>query len=174
MSRRGFHNDYYSAFVQDEFKVTPKLSLSYGVRFEVPLPLSEQYDRLSALDLNLPNSKAGGRPGALAFAGTGPGHTGKKRFADTHYDWSPRIGLAYQINEKTVLRAGYGIFHSQTNGNAADGYIVGAVGTGYQYQPFSQSPDNGVHPSFLLDNGCLLYTSPSPRDGLLSRMPSSA
>jgi len=153
MSRRGFHNDYYSAFVQDEFKVTPKLSLSYGVRFEVPLPLSEQYDRLSALDLNLPNSAAGGRPGALAFAGTGPGHTGKKRFADTHYDWSPRIGLAYQINEKTVLRAGYGIFHSQTNGNAADGYIVGAVGTGYQYQPFSQSPDNGVHPSFLLDNG---------------------
>jgi len=153
MSRRGFHNDYYSAFVQDDFKITPRLSMSYGVRFEVPLPLSEQYDRLSALDLSLPNPGAGGRPGALAFAGFGPGHTGKKRFADTHYDWSPRIGLAYQVNEKTVVRAGYGIFHSQTNGNAADGYIVGAVGTGYQYQPFSQSPDNGVHPAFLLDNG---------------------
>ncbi|PYV85928.1 MAG: hypothetical protein DMG05_21555, partial [Acidobacteria bacterium] len=112
MSRRGFHNDYYSAFVQDEFKITPKLTLSYGVRFEVPMPLSEQYDRLSALDPNLPNPGAGGRPGALAFAGSGPGHTGKKRFADTHYDWSPRFGVAYQVNEKTVLRAGYGIFHS--------------------------------------------------------------
>jgi hypothetical protein len=153
MSRRGFHNDYYSGFVQDEFKIIPKLTLSYGVRYEVPLPLSEQYDRLSALDPNLPNPGAGGRLGALAFAGTGPGHTGKKRFAETRHDWSPRIGLAYQVNEKTVLRAGYGIFHSMTNGNAADGNIVGAVGQGYQYQPFSQSPDNGVHPAFLLDNG---------------------
>src|SRR5439155_13988715 len=124
-----------------------------GVRFEVPMPLSEQYARLSALDPNLPNPGAGGRPGALAFAGSGPGHTGKKRFADTHYDWSPRFGVAYQVNEKTVLRAGYGIFHSQTNGNAADGYIVGSVGQGYQYQPFLQSSDNGLHPAFFLDDG---------------------
>jgi hypothetical protein len=153
MSRRGFDNDYYSGFAQDEFKVTPKLTLSYGIRFEVPLPLSEAHDRLSALDLHLPNPGAGGRPGALAFAGTGPGRTGKRRFADTHYDWSPRFGVAFQLNEKTVLRAGFGIFHTQTNGNAADGYIVGSVGQGYQYQPFLQSSDNGLHPAFFLDNG---------------------
>ena len=153
MAVRGFRNGYFSGFAQDEFKISPKLTLSYGARFEAPIPVAEAHDRLSAMDLHVPNSGAGGRPGALVFAGTGEGRTGKRRFADTHYDWSPRVGLAYQINDKTVVRFGYGIFHTQTNGNAADGYLVGAVGQGFQYQPFSQSLDNGLHPAFFLDDG---------------------
>jgi hypothetical protein len=153
IANRGFRNGYYGAFVQDDYKLTPKLTISYGLRFEVPVPVAEAHDRLSALDIHRPNPGAGGLPGALIFAGEGPGRTGKRRFVEIHKEWSPRFGIAYQLNDKTVIRTGFGIFHTQTNGNTADGNLVGRLGAGYQYQPFFGTLDNGVTPAFLLDNG---------------------
>ena len=150
---RGMRNGYYAAYIQDSFKVTPKLTMNIGVRFEVPVPLAESYDRLSSLDFNLANPAAGGIPGALAFAGSGSGRTGSRRFAKTEMDVAPRLGLAYQLNEKTVLRAGYGIYYSQTNGNAADGNVVGAVGSGHFFVFFDETPDAGLTGAFDLDRG---------------------
>ena len=150
---RGFRNGYWAGFVQDEIKLTPKLTMNIGIRIESPLPVAEQYDRLSALDQDKPNPGAGNLPGALAFAGTGPGRTGERRFAPIPIDWAPRLGFAYQLNEKTVIRTGFGTYFTQTNGNAADGNLVGAVGSGFNYVFYTETTDNGTTPPFILDEG---------------------
>lgn len=150
---RGFRNAYYGAFFQDEVKLTPKLTMNAGFRVEVPIPVHESYDRLSALDLKLPNPGAGGIPGALAFAGTGSGRTGSRYFTEVQTDIAPRLGLAYQLSEKMIIRAGFGINFSQTNGNAADGNLVGSLGSGFNYVFFKETTDNGLTPAFPLDSG---------------------
>lgn len=150
---RGFRNAYYGAFFQDEVKLTPKLTMNAGFRVEVPIPVHETYDRLSALDLSKPNPAAGGIRGALAFAGTGAGRTGSRYFTDVQKDIAPRLGLAYQLSDKMVLRAGFGINFSQTNGNAADGNLVGSLGSGFNFIFFKETTDNGLTPAFPLDQG---------------------
>jgi hypothetical protein len=102
-----------SVYFQDNWRVTSKLTLNLGVRYEVPIgwhvPGGNGY---SHVDINVPNPGAGGRPGALVFSGTGPGRTGVKRFYPT--DWSnfgPRLGFAYQITPRTVFRGGYAIYY---------------------------------------------------------------
>ena len=106
---------YYdtSVYFHDNWKMTSRLTLNLGVRYEVPIgwhiPDGNGY---SHVDINVPNPAAGGRPGALVFSGTGPGRTGVKRFYPT--DWSnfgPRLGFAYQITSKTVFRGGWAIYY---------------------------------------------------------------
>ena len=150
---RGFRNGYYGTFFQDDYKITSKLTMNAGFRVEVPIPVHEQYDRLSALNLKLPNPGAGGIPGVLTFAGDGSGRTGSPYFADVQVDIAPRLGFAYQFNEKTVFRTGFGINFSQTNGNASDGNLVGSLGSGFNYIFFKETTDNGLTPAFPLDTG---------------------
>src|SRR5437879_445136 len=60
---------YFGAFAQDDFKVSPKLTLNLGVRWEVQNPFSDVLDRFSYMDPTIPNPGAGNRPGAYTFAG---------------------------------------------------------------------------------------------------------
>src|SRR5262249_52738445 len=106
----------FALFLQDDFKVTSRLVLNLGVRWDYqPLPV-EQYNRLSNWNPNLIDP-AWGFPGALEFASAD-----RRTFAPNHYlDFSPRIGFAYQLAAKTVLRGGYGIFYLARNGNGYSG-----------------------------------------------------
>ncbi len=149
----GLRTSYQALFVQDKFQITPKLTIDYGVRVERPTPLLEDYDRLSSLDLNTPNPGAGGRLGALVFAGKGQGRTGKRRFANVPIEVSPRIGLAYALNSKTLVRTGYGIFRALSNANAIAGTIEGSFLQGYQFNQFLTTGNNGITPAFILDQG---------------------
>src|SRR5207245_8908046 len=66
---------------------------------------------------------------------------------NTYYrDFSPRIGLAYSLNDKTVIRAGYGIFYAQGNGNRVDGT---PTVQGYNGTVGRTSPDAGITPGFV-------------------------
>jgi hypothetical protein len=83
------------------------------MRYEVPIgwhvPGGNGY---SMVDIKVPNPAAGGLPGALVFSGTGPGRTGQKRFYPTDYsNIGPRLGAAYQLGPKTVLRGGWSIYY---------------------------------------------------------------
>ena len=102
----------FSLYGQDSYKFNSRLSLNYGLRYDLDLPATEAFNRFSAVDPTLPNPGAGNILGAYTYFGTGAGRNGRKRPQDTyHKAFGPRVGFAYSINSKTVLRGGYGIFY---------------------------------------------------------------
>jgi len=101
-------------FAQDTWKVTRKLTLDYGLRYDYQTYLSEQYGRALNFSPTTPNPSAGNRLGAVIFE-----QTCKCKFANNYpYAFGPRLGVAYQIDSKTVLRAGFGVSYSKTAQNS--------------------------------------------------------
>jgi len=135
---------YHAGFWQDTWRVTSRLTLDYGVRYEVPIGWHMQDGAYTTLDPTLPNAGAGGLPGALIYAGSGAGRTGNKRLYPTDYtDFGPRAGFAYRLGNKTVIRGGYGIFF-QTLGNGGCGCTDGFNGS-------YTSAGDGINPAFYWD-----------------------
>ena len=143
----------YIAHFGDTWKVTPKLSLNLGIRWEMHPPSHEQDDLFSFLDPNGPNPGAGGRPGRLAFAGTRWGDVSYgKRYPEQLFKkgFSPRIGIAYAMNPKTVIRTGYGIFYDA----AITPNWQGGIGvTGFNLSKSFGNSLGGLSPAFLLSEG---------------------
>jgi hypothetical protein len=116
---------YHAAYFQDNWKVNPRLTLSLGMRYDLPINWHDLNGDYSAMDRRIPNPAADGLPGAMVFFGKGAGRTGEKRPYPTDYsNFGPRLGLSYRITDKTVLRGGYGIFY-QTLGNGGCGCRIG-------------------------------------------------
>jgi hypothetical protein len=128
--RPASENYQYAAFAQDNWKVTSKLTLNLGLRYDVSLPRTERYNRMNWWDPNVTNPLNGG---SISYANpvtlqpvTTPLLGGEFfNSSSVRYDWltdwtdiQPRFGMAYQFAPKTVLRAGYGIFYSQTRSGA--------------------------------------------------------
>ncbi|MBV8845038.1 MAG: carboxypeptidase regulatory-like domain-containing protein, partial [Bryobacterales bacterium] len=115
----GVRNGYqqWGVFVQDSWKVTRKLTVDYGVRWDYATAQKEEHGRLGQIDPATPNSNAGGRLGAIRYAGTCNCDFYKPTYP---YAIGPRIGVAYQIDPKTVFRGGWGISYQ---------YIAGFAGT---------------------------------------------
>lgn len=124
----------YALFAQDEWRVTPKLTLSYGLRWDYQPVRTEVDDQLSTFDPSLPNPGAGNLPGALAFAGRGGyGRT----FQDNWLGgFGPRLGAGYALDDKTSIRATWGIYY---NGTALQTQISPL---GFTNQPTFVSADN--------------------------------
>jgi hypothetical protein len=142
---------YRAFYFMDTWKVSSKLTLNLGLRYEVPIPRATEFDTFTSFDPNLTNPAAGGLKGALAYAGTGQGRTGRKRFGDLDYSsFGPRIGIAYALNEKTVLRGGYGTYYGA--GNGLTGGFCLACSFGFSAMPELRSPD-GFAPALNWDNG---------------------
>jgi hypothetical protein len=122
---------YYAAFIQDDFKVSAKLTLNIGLRYDLPLPKREPHGWNSQFNPVLPDSSAGNLPGAMVFAGYGPGRCNcKSLISHRVFAFGPRFGLAYQLDSKTVIRAGGAIYYdaNKEDGSATDG-IQGFGGT---------------------------------------------
>jgi len=114
----------WGLFLQDSWKVTRRLTLDYGLRWDLATQNHEQYGRLGQLDLTTPNANAGGHPGATRYANT----CGCPFYQSSYpYAIGPRIGAAYQIDPKTVLRGGWGVVYTEVFGQA--GGIVSTNGT---------------------------------------------
>lgn len=145
-SARWPRRPYWGFYAQDDFKLTRGLTLNLGFRYEFTLATTDATDSASTVSLSEPNPAAGGRAGALIFAGTGQGRTGRRSFVSTDLSgYGPRVGLAYQVDSRTVVRLGYGIYYSNNYldyGNA--GFVVSA-----SYQTL----DNGLTPAFRLRDG---------------------
>jgi hypothetical protein len=101
-------------FAQDTWKVTRKLTLDYGLRWDYGTYLKEEHGRLANFSPTTPNPAAGGLPGAVIFEGEGPGRC-NCNFAENYpYAFQPRLGVAYQALSNTVVRVGFGIVYSGT------------------------------------------------------------
>jgi hypothetical protein len=112
----------WGLFLQDSWKVTRKLTLNYGLRWDYNTPEREEHGRLGQLGGGA-NSLAGGIPGTTVFAA----NCGCQFYQPAYpYAIGPRIGVAYQINPKTVFRGGWGINY-QFVANAA-GATIGTPG----------------------------------------------
>jgi len=135
---------YYAGYFQDNWRVTNKLTLNIGMRYDIPI--NWYAPTMGSVSLTTPNPAANGFPGAYIFPGSGPNRLGVTRFWPTdHSDWGPRAGFAYQIAPRTVLRGGFGIFYEATS-NGGCGCTLGANGS------FAQISD-GLNAPFQWDGG---------------------
>lgn len=154
---------YYAAYFQDEIKLTSKVSATFGIRYNLELPRTEDENKYVFLDLDSPSPLAGRVPGfpnlrgGVGFVG-GEGRGRRTQLGDTN-NCDPRLGLAYQIDDKTVARTGFGIFHHPLvpNTDAAQGFTRAT-------SALTTAPD-GVTPLFNLADpfpqGVLLPTGNS-------------
>ncbi len=144
---------YFAAFVQDDWKVSRRLTVNIGMRWDLFLPRRDAHDNMAGFDPTVANPGAGGKLGAISFLGSGTGRNGRTSFADTVYkNFGPRFGFAYQLAQNTVLRGGYGISYAQ--GNAAAGLRQSqSFSYGFNAAPSWSSTDAGVTPAFYWDGG---------------------
>ncbi len=97
----GHRHPSHGMYFTDDWKVTPKLTLNLGMRWEIIEPFFELTNRMSQVDLNAANPAAGGLPGAFVF---------DKRFQSTNFaQIGPRFGFAYQATPNMVVRGGYAV-----------------------------------------------------------------
>lgn len=140
---------YGAVYAQDDWKISRRLTLNYGLRWEEQTPFYEIQGRISMMDTKTPNPGAGGLPGAVIFAGDGPGRLGGKRFMKPYpYAFGPRFGFAYQLGPNTVVRAGAGLFYQPL----VQGDIRVSF-TGWSASPALSTQDGGLTPVFQLDQG---------------------
>ncbi|MEO7649918.1 MAG: carboxypeptidase-like regulatory domain-containing protein [Bryobacteraceae bacterium] len=141
----------FESFVQDDFKISRKLTLNIGLRYHIPFAFIDGENRISALDLTVPNAAAGGRLGAMVFAGEGAGRTGKRSLVDNYYKaFEPRFGFAYAISQKMVLRGGYGVYNAFAPANTT---INGSPRDGFTFNQDLRTLNQGITPAFNINNG---------------------
>ncbi len=117
----------HSLYVQDDFKVSSKLTLNLGLRWQMINGVYETSGYVTNLDLTRPNPAAGNLPGALRFAD----EEGRKTFIDPYRkQFQPRLGLAYAVTPNMAISGGYSV--SNRPGTAyTDGEFGGLDSTGY-------------------------------------------
>ncbi len=102
------HGYAYETYIQDNWKVTPRLTLNLGIRYEYQSPYVEQNDRAMNFIIDPDDSRFG------TLVGPSSGVEGRSFRRRDLNDWGPRIGFAFQATDKTVIRAGYGVFYVAT------------------------------------------------------------
>jgi hypothetical protein len=137
---------YQAVFIQDDWKVTRRLTLNLGLRWEYEAPPTDRYNVLTNFD---PNIESPLRVPGMALRGglTFPGVGGADRsLTESGFnDFGPRFGFAYQANPKTVIRGGFGIMYIPVT--------VSLQRTGYTLDtPFVASLDGGLTPQDRLSN----------------------
>src|ERR1035438_5149641 len=131
--------------------MTPRLTLNYGLRWDYETPRSDRYNQLSnfnysaAPPLNVPGLNL---HGVLEFVGVG----GQSRYQGNpdYNNFAPRFGLAYHLNDKTVIRTGGGLFYSNIWGTGTASAGFGS--SGFINSTTIVTSQNGVNPTTFLNN----------------------
>lgn len=139
--------DYFAGYIQDDWKLTPRLTLNFGIRYDLDTPRWETRNLQSGFDRFAINPVSG-TPGVVTFAGK----NGASKYA---HDWDtnnvgPRFGFAWQAPRKAVVvRGAYGLVF----GPIYDSSLGRALNAGNGDNRNFSSPDNGLTPALLLRNG---------------------
>ncbi len=146
--------NYFGGYVQDDFRISPKLTLNFGLRYEYELGLQERgnqitvgFDPTAQFPIQAPGMSV---RGGLVFAGVNGNST--QQVQPQRNKFGPRVGFAYTLNDKTTIRGGYGILWAPaifSLGPTVDGY--GALGFA-SVTNMVTSLDGGLTPANYLSN----------------------
>ena len=162
---------YWAGYAQDDWRLNSRLTLNLGLRYDIDVPRTERYDRMNFFDPDARSPLADVVPGFSNLRGgvVFVGVNGRNRY---QYDWdsnniAPRLGLSYQLNEKTVVRGGYSHIFGPSNQGAQ-----GTVGPfGFRTENLWVTTIDGITPFNTLrnpyPNGFL--PSPGSSQGLLTQ-----
>src|SRR5262249_46292760 len=134
-----FRYKYYAGYIQDDFKLSSKLTVNAGLRYDLSIPRREARLRNSNFNPTIPNPAAGGILGALEFASED-----NPILVDTRKNaFAPRLGFAYRLNAKTVIRGGgsvmWDIIRKDTNADTGIQGFGGRLGLDLE-QPVEGHP----------------------------------
>jgi hypothetical protein len=144
----------YAPYVQDDWKISSKLTANIGLRMDLVPGMTDRYNHISYLDAGLPNPAANGYPGARVFSGFGPGTTNSRTPMPFAIGWGPRLGFAYRLTEKTVIRTGAGTFYSPAKAR------MSGQNWGFTSSPSFASSNQGITPAMYWDNGYPAWQAP--------------
>ena len=147
-----FGKQEWGFYAQDSWKVTRKLTLDLGIRYDYSTYYREQYGRAPNLAPLAPNPTAGGHPGAVNYQATC-----NCSFAN-NYPWGfgPRLGFAYQVLPKTVLRGGFAVAYTGVGVAQVFGAASGSASAANRFPPASVAGN----PLMVLGQGVTINGSP--------------
>ena len=144
-------SSYWAWYLQDDWKVSSRMTLNLGLRYELDVPRTERFDRLAIFRFDAPSPIAGrvaGFPnlrGAMDFVD----EDNRRQAPTDRNNWGPRFGFAYNLTDKTVVRGAYGVFFSASALQAA-GHTGTAGMEGFRSStPFVTSLDGRTPLNFL-------------------------
>ena len=157
-------NYQYGWFVQDNWKVTPNLTLNLGLRYDVTVPRTDRYNRQNYFDptatsplnggsLTYPDAVSGNPVdvplrGGEVFASSGQ----RTNYVTDWHDIQPRFGLAYKFTPKMVVRGGYGIYFGQSRSGVTGVVPYGGQGFNQYTNVVTTYQNDGATPYLHLDN----------------------
>ena len=155
--------NYASAYIQDDYKITPHLTVNLGLRWEFDGPPTEVNNQSYSFNPNIVDP-ATGHLGGIQFAGINgnPSHF----IPDDYKGFLPRVGFAYSLGKSTVVRGGYGIYELPSIG-----FVTTGLTSQYSIAATFTSPD-GVTPAYQLSQGVPAYSYNVGPNGL-PNIPSS-
>ena len=125
---------YFGTYINDDWRISRRLTLNLGLRYDFDIPRTDRYNRINWLDLGAPSPLADNPQLKALFPGR---LNGLMRFADADHrspyegdynNWQPRVGLAYALNSKTSIRAAWGLFYVVSRHT-----VKGEVGTAFGF-----------------------------------------
>ena len=138
---------HYFFFAQDDFKVSSKLTINLGLRYELYMPVVDNFDNQSNFDM---------RTGRVLLAGRG--RNSRSLVNKDLNNWAPRFGFAYSWRPKTVIRGGYGLSYYPDKFGATGG----TLNTNYPFITLQEIiPDRfTINPALSITNGIVVPTRP--------------
>ena len=127
-------NKTFSSYIQDDIKVSKRFTLNLGLRWDIMVPFTEDNNNVYFVNELAPNPDAGGLLGVATKFGNCAGCAGITRSAIHWKDFAPRVGFAYMLTPKTVIRSGF--YYTYLNGGAYEygtdqnGLYLSALGNG--------------------------------------------
>jgi hypothetical protein len=143
-STLGLRQHPFSPYIQDDWKVSPKLTVNLGLRWDLIQPVTETLDRGSYMDANAINPATGNK-GAIAYLGGANGHSAAHTY---HANWAPRVGFAYSATPTTAISGSFGINYSRSG---ALNISTTSGTTGLTKKTSFADSVNGEQPAFYLN-----------------------